>query len=62
MTQRQPGRVPTNGPDKNDAVRRYLNDHPDASDDEIVAGLADEGIRVSHDTIQSVRETMEAAE
>lgn len=60
MTQREPSRVPTNGPDKSDAVRKYLNEHPDASVEEVIDGLQEQEIRVSEQIVRQTKDALES--
>jgi len=53
------GSTPTNGAAKGEQIQKYLLEHPDATDDEVIAALAEQDIHVTHKLIQDQRRLLE---
>lgn len=49
------GDVPTNGAEKSERILKYLEQHPEATDAEIIDALAADDVNVSSELIGRVR-------
>lgn len=53
------GSTPTNGAAKGEQIQKYLQQHPTATDDEVIAALAAQDIHVTHKLVQDQRRLLE---